>query len=164
MIPHCMFPCWSQLVYSLLPFHFWRRWSCETVKIKCWGVGNIFSLYLFFFFLSHRHKSSSPGCRPQARTEGARWGHGSVARASCPESYNNSGHVDSKCSLSFLHAEYKYITTPSISTSFPSVQLEAFHSKTNIIVRFVCGFPCILSPHLGLWVRIVGILRSFFEA
>lgn len=64
-------------------------------------------LCLFFFFphisflLFHRYKSSSSGCRPQARTEGAWRGHSSVAQPSCPESHNHSGHMDSKCSFSF---------------------------------------------------------------
>lgn len=56
---------------------------------------------IFSFLLSLRYKSSSARCRPQARTEGARWGHSSVAQPSCPESHNHSGHMDGKCSSYF---------------------------------------------------------------
>lgn len=87
-----------------------RNWV-NSVKTKWKKVGNIFilwnthmhllSVFLIFLSLSNRHQSSSSGCWPQARTEGAWWGHSSVTQPSCPESHNHPGHMDSKCILPF---------------------------------------------------------------
>lgn len=113
--------CYVWLVYSvtLLPFHFWLWWAkvyYDELEWTLWKssgkwLGNLFSflmchLSLFCSFLivhsyAHRYQSSSSGCRPQACTEGAWRGHSSVAQPSRDESHNYSGHMDSKCNLSF---------------------------------------------------------------
>lgn len=90
-------------------------------------LGLLFLIFTFLF--SCRYKPSSSGCGPQARTEGARRGHSSLAQSCCPESHNHSGHMDSKYSLAYSDFSWVFSLQEHILWFFDCAKLS--HSQDS---------------------------------